>query len=421
MRQARHAWTTAEAESGHRTTAARRPIIRLATVGMAVVCLVFASLATATVDAAGPDPVLLWPNGAPGAVGDEPQDKPDLRVYLPEAGKATGAGVVICPGGGYAVLAYDHEGHQVARWFNSIGVTAFVLKYRLAPRYRHPAPLQDVQRALRFVRANAEKYQVSPDRVGVLGFSAGGHLASTAATHFDAGKPDSDDPVERQSCRPDFAVLCYAVISMTEPFGHSGSKRNLIGENHDEKLAEFLSSEKQVTPETPPTFLFHTGDDTGVPVENALAFYAALRKAKVRAELHVYQVGPHGVGLANADPATFGWKDRLADWLRANALLAKVERAAVSGTISVSGKPLRWGMVAFVPSEANQPRAWAMISGGKFSIPAERGATVGLNKLVVYDLGSVEPRPTREEIDEWKPLPYEIKSGKNEVELAVGE
>lgn len=370
--------------------------------------------------AAGPEPVLLWPQGAPGAVGDEPADKPDLRIYLPEPAKANGAAVVICPGGGYGVLAYDHEGHQVAKFLNSIGVAAAVVKYRLAPRYRHPAPLQDAQRSIRHLRANAAGLRLDPSRIGILGFSAGGHLASTAATHFDVGQADSKDPIEKQSCRPDFAVLCYPVISLIEPFGHSGSKRNLLGDQPDPKLVEFLSNEKQVTADTPPTFLFHTGDDAGVPVENSLAFYAALRKAKVPAELHVYQVGPHGVGLANADPAVFGWKDRLADWMRTNNFLAGVPRAAAKGQVMVDGRPLRWGMIAFEPSTPRQPRAWAMVSNGKFDLAAARGPVVGKNRVTVYDMGSVEPRPTRESVAELELAePLEIAPAANDVQIAV--
>jgi acetyl esterase/lipase len=394
------------------------------------VCLLFATgLLTALLSdftpsavAVGPEPVLLWPAGAPGAQGEEPADKPDIRVYSPPRDKANGAAVVICPGGGYAVLAYDHEGHQVARFLNTIGVTGVVLKYRLAPRYRHPAPLQDVQRAVRLVRSKAADYGIDPTRVGVMGFSAGGHLASTAATHFDKGQADAADPVDRFSCRPDFAVLCYPVISMTESFGHTGSRRNLLGENADAALADLLSNEKQVTAETPPTFLFHTGDDTGVPVENSLAFYSALRKHKVPAELHAYQVGPHGVGLAPADPATFGWKDRLADWLRANSFLSTTTRAAVKGKVTLEGKPMRWGMVAFVPATGHQPLAWAMVSNGQFSLAANRGPVVGANRVLVYDLGAVEPRPTREDfavID--KQLSAEIKDGMNELQFEIGK
>ncbi|HND52705.1 MAG TPA: alpha/beta hydrolase [Pirellulaceae bacterium] len=368
----------------------------------------------------GPPAELLWPKGAPGAVGEEDRDRPDLRAYLPPAEKATGTGVIICPGGGYAILAYDHEGHQLAKWFNSRGIAAFVLKYRLTPRYRHPAPLDDAQRAIRHVRANSQRYGVDPKRIGIMGFSAGGHLASTAATHFDAGKPDAADPVDRQSCRPDFAVLCYAVVSFTEPFGHTGSKRNLLGDNADPKMAELLSNEKQVTEQTPPTFLFHTGDDTGVPVENALAFYAACRKAKVPAELHVYQFGPHGVGLAPADPAVNGWKDRLAEWLQASGLLAGGERASVKGKVTVGGQPLRWGMIALVPANSNQPRAWAMVSRGEFNLAANRGPGLGEHKVLIYNLGGLDPYPSLDDYQTLDPsLKTTIAPGANELNVDV--
>ena len=373
-----------------------RSVVVCSVAFLAVGVAIVAPSAVSPAWAVGPEPVLLWPNGAPGAQGDEPADKPDIRIYSPSADKTNGAAVVICPGGGYGILAYDHEGDQVARFLNSIGVTGVVVKYRHAPRYKHPAPLQDVQRAIRHLRANAKPLKLDPRRIGVLGFSAGGHLASTSATHFDAGQSDSDDPVARQSSRPDFAVLCYAVISMAEPFGHTSSKRNLLGDDPPRELVESVSNERQVTEQTPPTFLFHTGEDTGVPVENALAFYQALRKVKVPAELHVYQIGPHGVGLAPADPAVHGWKDRLADWLRANSFLASTPRAAAKGQVLVGGKPLRWGMIAFEPSSVHEPRAWTMVSNGNFSLAASRGPVVGKNRVVVYDLGSVEPRPTRE-------------------------
>ena len=360
--------------------------------------LLLVATASANAQTIGPEPTLLWPEGAPGAMGKEEADSPTIRVYLPPKDKATGAGVVICPGGGYGILAMDHEGSQVAKWLNRIGVAGFVVRYRHAPKYRHPTPLGDAQRALRFVRANSEKFGVAKNRLGVMGFSAGGHLASTSATHFDLGKADAADPVDRESCRPNFAVLCYPVISMTEPWGHAGSAKNLLGEKPDAALLENLSNEKQVTPETPPTFLFHTGEDTGVPVANSLAFYSACVKAKVPAELHVYQMGPHGVGLAPADAAVHGWKDRLADWMKANALLADVKRVELTGTVNLNGQPLRWGMITLVPQgSSNQPSAWAMISNGNFSIPAHRGGVVGDNKVVIHNLGGVEPRPTIED------------------------
>ena len=266
---------------------------------------------------------LLWPNGAPRAVGSEDADKPSITIHPPAAVPSTGAAVVICPGGGYRALAMDHEGQQVARWFNSFGVAAFVLKYRLGPRYRHPAPLEDVQRAIRRVRSGAGEFGVSPDRIGVMGFSAGGHLASTAATHFDSGDPNASEPINRASARPDFAILGYPVITFTENFMHQGSRDSLLGPDPDPKLVESLSNEKQVTPRTPPTFLFHTNEDRGVPPENSVCFYLALRKAGVPAEMHIYEHGPHGVGMAPTDLALSSWPARLAQWMAGRGLLGK--------------------------------------------------------------------------------------------------
>jgi acetyl esterase/lipase len=272
--------------------------------------------------AAEPKVELLWPDGAPGAKGERPEDKPTLIVYLPEEAKATGAAVCICPGGGYGFLAMDHEGHQIARWFNSMGVAGFIVDYRHRNKgYGHPAPLQDAQRAIRTVRARADQWKIDPEQIGVMGFSAGGHLASTAATHFDSGKPDAEDPIERVSCRPDFAILCYAVIAFDEPYTHRGSQRNLLGEDPVPELVRSLSNEKQVTPETPPTFLFHTDEDTGVPAENSVQFYLALRRAKVPAEMHIYRQGRHGLGLAPDTPGTSNWPKQCEDWMRGLGLL----------------------------------------------------------------------------------------------------
>ena len=260
--------------------------------------------------------VLLWPQGAPGAVGTDDADRPSLILCsLPKAQTARSA-VVVCPGGGYGMLAMDHEGRQIAEWLNSLGLDAYILKYRLAPRYHHPAMINDAQRALRYVRAHAGEWGIAPDRIGIWGFSAGGHLASTAATHFDAGNLSASDPIDRVSSRPDFAILAYPVITCSEPFMHQGSCKNLLGGNPDPKLADYLSNEKQVTAGTPPTFLFHTNDDETVPAENSVAFYMALRKAGVPAELHIYQHGRHGVGLAQNDPVLSSWPQRLEGWLR---------------------------------------------------------------------------------------------------------
>ena len=259
---------------------------------------------------------LLWPGGAPGAVGTDDLDKPSLSIFLPPAGRATGSAVVICPGGGYGGLAVDYEGKDIARWLNSMGIAGFMLKYRLGPRYHHPAPLLDAQRAIRTVRSRAAEFGISPDSIGIWGFSAGGHLASSASTHFDAGDPKAADPIDRVSSRPDFAILAYPVISFTTEYTHKGSRENLLGKDPDPKLVEYLSSEKQVTRDTPPTFLFHTDEDVVVPPENSVLYYLALRKAGVPAEMHVFQRGPHGVGLAATDQTLVVWQQVLANWLR---------------------------------------------------------------------------------------------------------
>lgn len=279
-------------------------------------------LAIKPLRAAEPKVELLWPQGAPGAKGDKPADKPTLTVFLPEAEKATGTAVIVCPGGGYAGLATNHEGRQIARWFNSFGVAAFMLEYRHRGRgYQHPAPLQDAQRAVRTVRARAADWKIAPDRIGIMGFSAGGHLASTAGTHFDRGNPDAADPIERVGCRPDFLVLCYAVIVFSESYSHHGSQENLLGRDPEPALVRSLSNEKQVTAETPPTFLFHTDEDAGVPAENSVQFYLALRRAGVPAEMHIYRTGQHGLGLAPGVPGTSSWPDRLKDWMQGRGLL----------------------------------------------------------------------------------------------------
>ena len=266
-----------------------------------------------------PQTILLWPNGAPGAQGESDADRPSLTIY-PVTENRVETGVVVCPGGGYAHLAMDHEGKQVAEWLNHLGIAAFVLKYRLGTTYHHPIELGDAQRAIRYVRAHASDYGISPQRIGIWGFSAGGHLASTAETHFDNGKAGSADTIERQSSRPDFAILAYPVITMREPWVHRGSREHLLGNNPDAALIDLLSNEAQVTKDTPPTFLFHTSDDPFVPVQNSIEFYLALRKAGVPAEMHIYEHGPHGVGLAKDDPALSTWPMLVANWLKARGL-----------------------------------------------------------------------------------------------------
>jgi acetyl esterase/lipase len=268
---------------------------------------------------------LLWPKGAPDAQGETDKDKPKLDFYLPEKDKRNQTAVVVIPGGGYGGLALDHEGKQIAKWLTDRGVAAFVLHYRLVPRYRHPAPLQDAQRAVRIVRSGAREFGVVTDRIGVWGFSAGGHLASTVSTKYDAGKKDADD-VERVSCRPDFSILCYPVIRMDKPHVHAGSRNNLLGDKPSEKLVASLCNDTQVTKDTPPTFLFHTKEDLAVPIANSELYYKALQKAGVPAKLVTLDKGRHGVGLGGNDPVLSKWPEKLEEWLRERKLLPATEK-----------------------------------------------------------------------------------------------
>ncbi len=270
-----------------------------------------------------PEVIDLWPDGAPGALGDGEEDRPTLGIYLPDPDLAVGTAVVVCPGGGYRNLAMDHEGDQIARWLNSIGVAAFVLKYRLGPKYHHPAMQNDVLHAIRTVRRRAWRWGVDPERIGVMGFSAGGHLASTAATLFEEGNPESDNEWTRISSRPDFAVLCYPVISLAASYAHAGSRRNLLGDNPDPALVEMMSTEQRVTRRTPPTFLWHTTEDSAVPVQNSIAFYLKLVEHGVPAELHAFEQGRHGMGLGWSDRALSQWPSLLANWLEKRGLLKR--------------------------------------------------------------------------------------------------
>ena len=273
--------------------------------------------------ASEPQTFPLWEHGAPGALGNNPPDVPTITVYQPLDGTRTGTAVVIAPGGSYGMLASNHEGRQVAEFFNALEVTAFVLKYRLGPKYHNPIELEDAQRALRWVRAHAKQYGYQPDRVGMMGFSAGGHLASTAATHFDSGKPEATDPIDRVGCRPDFLILSYPVITMLPPYAHEGSVENLLGKSASTELRRQMSNELNITSQTPPTFLFSTSADTLVPPENTVQFYLALRKAGVPAEMHIFERGPHGVGLDLEDPVLGVWPTLLTNWLRERGLLTR--------------------------------------------------------------------------------------------------
>ncbi|HXI29466.1 MAG TPA: alpha/beta hydrolase [Vicinamibacterales bacterium] len=268
-----------------------------------------------------PETMLLWPAGAPGALGDEDRDKPALTIYMPPNTAGPMTAVIIAPGGGYGRLSMNLEGRAPANYLNTLGIAAFVLRYRLGPRYHHPIELGDVQRAIRILRARASEWHLAPDRIGLMGFSAGGHLASSASTHFDAGKADAADPIDRMSSRPDFAILGYPVITFVEAWTHQGSKTNLLGDAPDASLARSLSSETQVTAATPPAFIYQTNADTTVPAENAVAYYLALRKAGVPSELHVFRNGPHGTGLGQQDPALAEWPRLLANWLRVSGFM----------------------------------------------------------------------------------------------------
>lgn len=286
-------------------------------------------LATTVGGAQAPDAVqppgwvktmLLWPKGAPGAKGTAETDRPELTAVLPTTG-ATGTGIVIAPGGGYQNLAMTHEGYQEAQWLASHGIAAFVLRYRLGPTYGYPVEQNDAKRAMRLVRSRAAEFGVRPDRIGMMGFSAGGHLAATTGTIFDAGDTHATDNIERQSSRPDFLVLGYPVISMENAVTHAGSQRNLLGEHPTEAQKRMLSADQRVTAQTPPTFLFSTTDDKVVPIGNSLLFYAALVKAGVPAEMHLFRHGDHGFGMAPENPELHVWPELMLAWMRGMGLM----------------------------------------------------------------------------------------------------
>ncbi|QXP68188.1 alpha/beta hydrolase [Polaribacter sp. AHE13PA] len=247
--------------------------------------------------------------------------KPTLEIYTPSKRNATDKAVIICPGGGYTMLAYDWEGTEIAKWFNSKGITAFVLKYRLpnskSIKTPNEAPLQDAQRAMRWVRFNADKLGINPNKIGVIGFSAGGHLAATLGTQFHTKNNFKEEPTDTISARPDFMALIYPVITMKDDYTHKGSRNQLIGKKPTQELIEQYSNELQVTENTPPTFLVHSSNDTAVPVENSLQFYKALNDKKVKVEIHIYPYGGHGFSLAiNKKGYLHTWLDRLEDWLK---------------------------------------------------------------------------------------------------------
>ncbi|MEC9092310.1 MAG: alpha/beta hydrolase [Planctomycetota bacterium] len=271
--------------------------------------------------ASEPEILKLWPQGAPGAKGKSANDQPTLILY-PAKENPNGTAVVICPGGGYGGLAMGHEGHEIAHWLNGHGISAFICDYRHRGKgYGHPYPLMDAQRAIRTVRANARAWKVDPEKVGIIGFSAGGHLASTCATHESLGDLPKTDAINLEKCRPDFAILCYAVIGFDKPYTHRGSQRNLIGKEAPDELVKFYSNEGQVSGLTCPSFLWHTAEDRAVPVENSIQFFLSCQKNKVPSALHVFEKGRHGIGLAKTNPTARHWPDLCIGWLKQRQFL----------------------------------------------------------------------------------------------------
>lgn len=277
-------------------------------------------VAAESASAAANGAIPLWSGQAPDALGERPEDQPTLTAYLPQPAYRNGASMLILPGGGYRALA-DHEGSAYAHWLAAQGVSCYVLKYRLGSSgYRHPVMLHDAARALRMVRAFAKRDGLDANRVGLIGSSAGGHLASTLMTHFDSGHPDSPDAFERESSRPDLGILCYPVITLGE-FAHAGSRQQLLGTTPAPELLQLLSNEFQVTPQTPPCFIWHTMEDKSVPVENSLLFASALRRAGVPFSLHIYETGAHGLGLGRPGKPAPPWADQCLYWLRERKFL----------------------------------------------------------------------------------------------------
>jgi len=275
------------------------------------ILILFAPLAHAA------DPIALWPDGAPMANGSGKGHTPTITPYLLSDSAAPYTTIIIAPGGGYGGLAVGHEGKQIGEWLNANGIQAFVLRYRHAPNYRHPVPKMDIQRAIQTVRAQAAPWNVNPDRIGVLGFSAGGHLAATAATQFTLGEGKSSDAITRASSRPDFAILLYPVITLLPPHAHMGSRSNLLGDADTDALATQMSPHLNVSSDTPPIFLAHTSADTAVPAQNSILMYTACLEAKVPAALHIFQEGPHGLGMARKDLPFGSWPSLCLEWLRA--------------------------------------------------------------------------------------------------------
>ncbi len=333
----------------------------------------------------------LWPEGKmpveQTSEAKKPLETPSFIAYSTKGfDNHTGAAMIVSPGGGYGGLAKDHEGHQVALWFQKRGVTAYVLTYRLASQgYHHPAQLCDIQRAVRVIRARADQDGIDPQRIGVMGFSAGGHLSSMAATLFAEQAYEPVDKVDQLSARPDLAVLCYAVILAEGEYKHA-CVSTMVGQSPSRAAyLKLTSTDQQVSAETPPTFLFHTDADVAVHPMNAIAFYTGMKKHQVPGELHIYQEGPHGVGLYRGDSVLGSWTKRLEDWLRVQNFFAAASEhtVAVNGTVTLDGLPAGWGVVEFQPLDSGLPKVGVRLRNGKFASNPRHGAEVPVGRYHV--------------------------------------
>ena len=324
------------------------------------------------------DALRLWPERAPFALGEHAIDQPQLTPHLPD-GAGTGTGVIVNPGGGYRILASDHEGLQVARWLNRRGIAAFVLRYRVGERYDSEISLLDGLRAVRVVRHAAAEFGIARDRIGMLGFSAGGHLAVAVGTRWDDGKPNAADPVERESSRPSFLVPVYAVTN---------------GIERGRKADEYTPADVRVNASTPPTFLVHSHEDAIVPASQSTLFYNALLGAGVAAELHIYGFGEHGMGLGPGDPDFCGWPALLTNWLRRSGFLTGRQRQGVHGRVTLKGEAPGMAWVTFQPLDDSAPPARARTSrgeNGKFAIPASHGVVPGSHRVTVRHVSDQFP------------------------------
>ena len=318
---------------------------------------------------------ILWPDGAPAALGDAAIDTPALTCHVAEAGN--GCGIIVCPGGGYRILASDHEGLQVARALNRIGITAFVLRYRVGERYGTDISLLDGLRAVRFVRHYAERWGIK--RIGILGFSAGGHLAVSVGTRFDESNREATDSIDCESCRPDFLVPIYAVTN--------GIKRG-------RKPDEYTPADTNVTAKTPPTFLVHTHEDRIVSPAQSVLFYEAMLNAGVQCELHIYGYGEHGVGLAIGDPDVGEWFNAMRSWLRRSGFLCDKPRIAVQGKLVIDGGVPGMAWVTFVPNDPSAPTArvkFDRAENGAFSIDSQHGPTEGSHRVIIHHISEQYP------------------------------